>query len=121
MKNLLMLASASQCLVGLILLVYPPIFSRLLFGLELVGNGIWMSWFAGINLIVLAVVCWPDQNMFQAFSGMVTYSSLATLYFIYLGVNGMAGILLWPAVAAHAALSLLLVVAWQMEHRASAD
>ena len=74
-----------------------------------------------INLIVLAVVCWPDQNMFQAFSGMVTWTASATLYFIDSGVNGMAGILLWPAVVVDAALSLLLVVAWQMEHRASAD
>jgi hypothetical protein len=45
-------------------------------------------------------------------TGMLTYSALTTLYFAYLGISGVAGILLWSAIAAHAGLSVLLGRAW---------
>jgi len=51
----------------------------------------------------------------RVFFGMLTYSLLATLYLVYVGVKGEVGILLWPAVAAHAGLSVLLVRAWRKE------
>jgi hypothetical protein len=38
---------------------------------------------------------------------MSAYSLLATLYLVYVGVNGGAGILQWPLVVAHAGLSIL--------------
>ena len=41
---------------------------------------------------------------------MLTYSTLAMLYLIYIGVRGEAvGLLLWPAVVVHAVLVVLLV------------
>jgi hypothetical protein len=41
---------------------------------------------------------------------MLTYSTLAMLYLIYIGVSGEAvGVLLWRAVAVHAILVALLV------------
>jgi hypothetical protein len=44
---------------------------------------------------------------------MLTYSAIVTLYLTYLGIaEGLVGILLWPAVALHAALSILLGRAW---------
>ena len=44
---------------------------------------------------------------------MLTYSALATLYLAYLGIRGeWVGTLLWPAVAAHAVLTILLARAW---------
>ena len=43
--------------------------------------------------------------------GMLTYSLLVTLYLLYLGIRGeWVGPLLWPAVAVHAVLTMLLVV-----------
>jgi len=40
---------------------------------------------------------------------MLTYNSLATLYLLCLGIGGeWVGPLLWPAVALHGILSLLL-------------
>jgi len=48
----------------------------------------------------------------------LTYNLLATIYLVYVGVHGAVGILLWPAVAAHAALSVLLVRAWRKERNA---
>jgi hypothetical protein len=43
--------------------------------------------------------------------------TLAMMYLAYIGVIGAAGILLWPAVAVHAALSILLVRALWKEKR----
>jgi len=41
--------------------------------------------------------------------GMVTYSTLAMLYLIWIGVRGeSAGFLLWPTVVVHAILVVLL-------------
>ena len=88
---------------------------RLLFGAEIAGPSVWISRFAGIALIGLVVACWPDSNPVRAFFGMTTYSTLAMLYLAYVGVNGGTGILLWPAVAVHAILSVLLVLAWRKE------
>jgi hypothetical protein len=115
MKKLLGLAAVSEGSTGLILLVYPSIVIRLLFGSEIAGPGVWASRFAGIALIGLGVACWPDSNTVRAFLAMSIYSSLAALYLAYVGVNGGMGILLWPAVAVHAILSVLLAVAWRKE------
>ena len=112
-----MLVAASEGLTGLILLVYPPIVTRLLFDAEIAGAGVAMSRLAGIALIALGVACWPDRNTRRAFIGMLTYSVLAMLYLVWVGVNGGVGMLLWPAVAAHAGLSVLLVRAWRKERQ----
>jgi len=118
MKKLLIFAAVSEALFGLMLLVYPPIVIRLLFDSEIVRAGVLMSRIAGITLIALGVACWPDRNTLRAFFGMLTYNLLAVLYLVYVGVNGGAGILLWPAVAEHAGLSFHLVRAWRKEQRA---
>jgi hypothetical protein len=119
MKKLLIFAAVAEGLTGLILLMYPPIVIRLLFDSEISGAGASMSRLAGIALIALGVACWPDRNTFRAFSGMLTDSLLAMLYLIYVGVNGGAGILLWPGVAVHAGLTVLLVRAWRKERQAA--
>ena len=121
MKKLLILAAIGEGLTGVILLVYPPIVIRLLFGEEITGAGVLMSRIAGICLIALGVACWPDSNTRRAFSGMLTYSTLAMLYLVCVGVRGEAvGFLLWPAVVVHAILVVLLVGARFKERRASA-
>ncbi len=44
---------------------------------------------------------------------MTTYSLLVTLYLVFLGAGGeWVGPLLWPAVALHAVLTLLLARTW---------
>jgi hypothetical protein len=45
---------------------------------------------------------------------MLTYSTLVMLYLAYLGfAGGLTGVLLWPAVALHVVLSILLGSAWR--------
>ncbi len=106
-----------EAATGLVLLVYPPIVVRLLFGSDITGAGMVMSRIAGISLIALGIACWPSRDTRRSSAwglcGMLTYSSLATFYLVYLGIGGeWVGRLLWPAVAAHAVLTFLLARAW---------
>lgn len=106
----LALAAAAEASTGLLLIVWPPMVVRLLFGAEIGGAGVIMSRLAGIALVGLGVSCWLGNDALRAFYGMLTYSTLATLYLIYVGVREEAvGVLLWPAVVAHAILVTLLV------------
>jgi hypothetical protein len=116
-KILLPIAAAGEAVTGLVLLVYPPIVIRLLFGAEIIGAGVVMSRIAGISLIALGLACWPGRdtgsNTAQALGGMLSYSLLATLYLVYLGVDGeWVGKLLWPAVVVHALVTILFARAW---------
>ena len=44
---------------------------------------------------------------------MIVFSLLSAIYLVYLGVGGgPAGLLLWPAAALHAALTILLIISW---------
>ncbi len=114
MDKILMLAALAEAGTGVILLAYPPIVVRLLFDAEIVGAGITMSRLAGIALIGLGVACWPGTDTRWALTGMVTYSGLAMLYLVWIGVHGeVVGLLLWPAVVVHAILVVLLVGALQ--------
>jgi hypothetical protein len=113
MKKMLVLAAAGEAAFGLVLLAYPPIVVRLLFGAEIAGTGLVMSRVAGIALIALGVACWPgiaaDGNPSRALRAMLCYSLLAALYLAYLGIRGeWVGSLLWPAVGIHAILTFLL-------------
>jgi hypothetical protein len=119
MKALLALAAVSEATTGLVLLLYPSIVASLLFGSEIMGAGIVMSRLAGISLIALGIACWPGNMAYRALYGMVTFSTLAMLYLAYVGLIGVVGfgILLWPAVAVHGGLSILLVRAWRKEQK----
>jgi len=110
MKKLLALAAVSEAATGLALLVYPPIVVRLLFGAEIMGVGIVIARIAGISLIALGIACWPGSKPQWALYGMLAYSTLAMVYLAYVGLTSGRGILLWPVVAVHAVLSILLVL-----------
>lgn len=122
MKKLFILAAIGEGATGLVLVVYPPIVTRLLFGADVRGAGMVMSRIAGIALIGLGVACWRGREAGGLNSpvmlAMLTYSLLTTIYLVYLGIVGrMAGILLWPAVAAHLGFLILVVAAWRYDQR----
>jgi len=111
-KYVLAIAAMAEAGTGVILIAYPPVVVRLLFGLEIEGVGIIMSRLAGIALIGLGVACWPGNSAVQQLYGMLTYSTLAMLYLIRIGIRGAPiGLLLWPGVVAHVILVALLVIA----------
>ena len=115
MKAIQVFVAASEAATGVMLLVYPSGIVRLLFGAEVDGVSVVMSRIAGIALIALGVGCWPGG---VSVVGLLVYSALATLYLACLPATGAwFGVLLWPAVAVHAVLTLLLVWAWARERR----
>ena len=109
MKKVLTVAAVAEAATGMALLIVPSLVGRLLLGEELTGVAIPVARVLGIALIALGVACWPGP----ALLGMLTYGALVTAYFLYLAFGGeWVGFLLWPAVALHAVLTLLLARAW---------
>jgi hypothetical protein len=109
MKKVLVVAAIAEAVTGLALMVMPSLLGRLLLGEELAGVAIPVARVAGIALIALGIACWPGPPLV----GMLIYSAAVTLYLAYLGfAGGFAGAFLWPAVALHAVLSILLGLAW---------
>ena len=64
----------------------------------------------GLGLLSLGLACWPlAEATLPALRAMLTYNVLVTAYLGYLQVGGeLAGRLLLPAIALHAAARILL-------------
>jgi hypothetical protein len=105
MKKVLIFAAVGEAATGLALLIVPALAGQLLLGEELSGVAIPVVRVAGIALIALGIACWPGPPLV----GMLTYSTIATLYLAYLGfAGGSTGVLLWPALVLHVILTALL-------------
>jgi Ca2+/Na+ antiporter len=119
-KKVLAFAAVVEVGTGLVLMIDPAIAVRLLLGAEVSGVGPLLGRCFGIALLALGLVCWParpraesDSRVIQA---MLIYNGLIALYLAYLGtVEHLEGWLLWPAVALHAVVALLLVWTWRSE------
>lgn len=106
---MLIFAAVAEAATGLALLIGPQLVGRLLLGEELTGVAIPVARVAGIALIALGIACWPGPPLV----GMLTYVAVVALYLAYLGVaGGLTGVFLWPAVALHAVLTIVLVRDW---------
>jgi hypothetical protein len=106
MKKLLIFAAVSEAATGLALLLVPSLVGQLLLGAELTGIAVILARVSGIALVSLAVACWPGTPLLA----MMGYGAASALYLAYLGFTGGAsGILLWPAVALHLILTVLLI------------
>ena len=113
MKRLLTLTAIIEAATGLALMAVPSVVVRLLLGGEISGASIPLGRVAGFALLSLGMACWPGRDptasTASALRAMLTYNSLATIYLLRLGIAGeWVGPLLWPAVALHGILSLLL-------------
>ena len=104
MRKVLIFAAVAEAATGLALLIAPSLVGQLLLGEQLTGIAIPVARVAGMALVALGVACWPGPPLL----GMLIYSVAATLYLAYLDLAGLAGMLLWPAVALHLLLSILL-------------
>jgi hypothetical protein len=109
MKKVLMFAGVGEVAAGLSSLIVPSLAWQLLLGEELTGIGIPIARVLGIAVFALGIACWPGPPLV----GMLTYSTAVALYLAYAGfAGGLNGVLLWPAVAFHLVLSILLGHAW---------
>jgi hypothetical protein len=122
MTKVLGLAAVLEAATGLALVIQPALVAQLLFGDGVAGAGMALSRVAGCALLALGVACWPSREVESGIArsarALLTYSLLVTIYLVYLGIVAhLAGILLWPGVAAHAVWILLLVAAWRRERQ----
>jgi hypothetical protein len=113
----LAVTAAVEAGTGLVLMASPALFVRLLLGAELSEPGQALGRLAGFALLALGLACWPGAQArsptLTGLRAMVIYSLLATIYLVYLGATGdLVGWLLWPAIAFHAASTLLLGRTW---------
>src|SRR5208283_745916 len=105
---------------GLVLMIDPAIVLVLLLGVSETGGRIRIGRIAGIALLSLGLACWPSRQRVEsgstAFRAMLAYNMLVALYLAYLGmVEHQGGSLLWPGVALHAVVALLLIWTFRNE------
>jgi hypothetical protein len=110
-------AAGVEVVTGLVLIIRPSLFVWLLFGAELSDAGQALGRLAGFALLALALACWPRVGEIgeakAALRALLVFSLLTAIYLVYVGVRGeQVGILLWPAAALHAALTVPLVRGW---------
>ena len=123
MKKLVIVAAAVEIPTGLVLILAPSIFTRLLFAGDLSDAGEALAPLAGIGLFALAIACWPSGASAPAASAvraLLAFSLLCTVYLTYRGVSeDNTGPLLWPAAAGHAVLTILLLWSWMASRQRS--
>ena len=122
MTTLLTLTAILEAATGLALMTVPSLVVRLLLGAEISGASISLGRVAGFGLLSLGVACWPGRDATgtgAALRAMLTYNSLAALYFFSLAIGGgLVGPLLWPAAVLHGALAVLLARKWTLGNTA---
>ena len=120
-KWIVPVAAVEAAATGLVLLIVPFLFARLILGAELSDAGLAMGRLTGIAMIGAGLAAWPTPASAQNVAtvrALLIYNLLATIYLGYLGLAGqLVGILLWPAVALHALLSILLGRTWFLTDR----
>ena len=114
---LIIVAAAIEVATGIVLMVVPSAFARVLLGAALSSAGQAVGRIAGFALLSLGFACCPKGGPAAgvaagalASPALLIYNLLITLYLAYVGIAGeLVGTLLWPAVALHAVLSAILV------------
>jgi hypothetical protein len=109
-------AAGVEVVTGLVLIIRPSLFGRLVFGGEFSPPGQALGRLAGFALLALALACWPRQSTDEAsrsaLAALLGFSVLTAIYLFYLGiVRHLSGPLLWPAVALHVVVAFLLALA----------
>jgi hypothetical protein len=111
------IAAAVEVGTGLVLIIRPSLFGRLLFGAAFLPPGQAVGRLAGFALVALAWACWPRQSAADpprsSLGALLGFSILTAVYLAYLGIfRHLGGPLLWPAVALHLVLAILLAAGW---------
>jgi hypothetical protein len=119
MRWILYAAAADPALTGLFMLASPWLFGQLILGVDFSGPALALGRIGGAAMFALGLASWPSSaTVTPAFRALLVFNVLATLYLGYLGgIAKMEGVLLWPAVAVHAALAILLVLGWVVRAR----
>ncbi len=112
--KILALAAVVEVTTGVALMLDPAVVVELLVGVEPTGVGTLLGRCFGISLLALGLACWPAPLRAKGggppVRGMLVYNALIASYLSFLGTfRHLGGRLLWPAIALHAIVALLLV------------
>jgi len=118
MRRLLTVTTAIEVPTGVLSLLQPSVVLALLFGWREIGSEtLLMARVAGAAVLGLGVASWlaRDDGHTQARRGLLTglfiYNAVAVVLLVFAGaVLQTAGLLLWPAVLYHVALT-----AWSVD------
>ena len=113
MKNLLTVTTVVEAPLGLSMLVWPPLPVTLLLGIPLdTPAGLIIGRIYGASVVALAVGCWLARHDGQSraatglVAGLLLYNIAAVAVLASAGiVSALVGVLLWPAVVIHTALT----------------
>jgi hypothetical protein len=122
LTKILTFAAAVELFAGLALMIDPAIVATLLLGEDLPGAGTLVGRLFGIAIFALGLACWPPrlraESSSPAFRAMLVYNALIASCLFYVGaVGSVSGLMLWPAVALHGAVALLLLWTWRAKRR----
>jgi hypothetical protein len=108
-------AAAVEVMTGVGLIIRPTLLVWLLFGTELSGGGQALGRLTGFALLALVLACWSGigAEARSALRALLLFSLLTTIYLrLSGGGRELVVILLWPAAAGHAVLTILLARSW---------
>ncbi len=111
-RALLRFSAGLEAATGLSLIALPEIVAHVLLGSGLSASGVAVARVGGFGLLSLGLACWPsgEDVTTAATWALLVYNLLAAIYLGYLRIGGgFGGILLLPASALHAVLTLLFV------------
>jgi multisubunit Na+/H+ antiporter MnhG subunit len=129
MKTLLTVTAITEAGAGLALLSAPSITASLLVGMPLDSlAAVNIARIGGTAILTLALVCWLARRDAGSLASrglavaMLFYNPAvaAVLGFASIG-DGLHGVLLWPAVAFHAAMGAWCVASLRRGHLCRAD
>jgi hypothetical protein len=107
-NRFLAVTAALEAGAGLGLVALPDVVVRLLLGAEISGAAVPLGRVAGVALLALGLACWLARGHAASAltSPMLLYNCGVAAVLGMAGVSGMTGLLLWPAVALHAAMAV---------------
>jgi hypothetical protein len=112
-RNVLLFSLVAEGATAVAVVLAPGLVAQLLLGADVSGAGVAYGRVFGMALLALVIACWPRTGTVprSVLYAVLFYNLAVGLYLAYIGVvHGAAGILLWPAVAEHALVTLLLAV-----------
>jgi hypothetical protein len=119
LTKILVLAVLAEAGTGLALLYDPGLVSDWLLGLAISQDGSLFARLFGLALLALSLACWPGTRQAPcncaAFRAMLFYNATVAVYIAYVGVFVSSGLLLWPALLFHVAVTTLLLRCWRAE------
>ncbi|MFZ3183159.1 MAG: hypothetical protein WA173_03325 [Pseudomonas sp.] len=120
LTKVLVLAVVAELGTGLALLYDPAFVSDWLLGLAISQDGSLFARLFGLAILALCLACWPGTQALcnsVAFRSMLFYNATVAVYIAYIGVFVSSGLLLWPALIFHVAVTVLLLRSWRTERQ----